>query len=142
MKRITVRDNLGNHSAYCYVRGSLSSTPVIIFVQNPQSRLTSITNRIEELATLALAAEFPGTEPSAIRFFEYYSPKQNPLFVWQEVVFEEHTPREEHKGVLGKFAELLFGKPPPSAWVLGRPHWRRPLSPSERSALEALVAGV
>jgi len=141
MKRITVRDSLGDGSSYSYVSGTLSSNPVIIFAQNPQSRSTSITNLIEELATQALAAEFPGIAPSAIRFFEYYSPEQNPLFVWQEVVFEDHTPREEDKGVLGKFAELLFGKPPPSAWILGRPHWRRPLSPTERSALEALVAG-
>lgn len=139
MKRIAVRDILGNTSSYCYVRGSLASHPAIVFVQGPQSRSTSITNLIEDLATAVVAVEFPGTEPSAVRFFEYYSPDQNPLFVWQEVVFEELVPQEGELGFFGKLAEMVFGKSPPSAWSLEKPQWRQPLSPSEKTALETLL---
>lgn len=138
MKTISAQDFLGNQSPYRYVTGKLAGRPVVVFIQDAPIRTTSITNLIEVLATKAVAVEFPNTDPSSVRFFEFYPPELNPMIDWQEVMFQECSLMNEPCTLLEKLAQLFVGTKE-QAWLLDKPQWHRPITAEEQRELQKLV---
>lgn len=68
----------------------------VIFVELHKG--TSITNMIEHLATMVYNSDLSDVPPEQIRWFEYYTPKYQPIVDWQEVGFGENgVSAPEHK---------------------------------------------
>lgn len=122
-----------------YAIASLDGKPAVVFVQGPLTN-TSITNMIEVLASLVLAKDLAGHQPDAVRFFEYYPPKLNPLRVWQEVTFTESYPlKKPAQGLLAKVISMVAGDAEPEAWAVDGPQWQALDDGQVPDAIKALV---
>lgn len=85
---------------------------------------TSITNRIEHIASLLLAGELAGVESKQVRFFEHYPAHLQPLAEWQEVNFKTHAQRPDTRPWWARLWTWLFGGFRPS-WAVDEPQWTR-----------------
>jgi hypothetical protein len=117
-----IYQGFANTSECQYAIGEEGGKKLVVFVQGPLTN-TSITNMIEVLASRVLCADLAGTDPSDVRFFEYYPAHLNPIRAWQEVSFEERRPVDESTGLLAKLLQVLSGPTKPSAWCVDKPQW-------------------
>lgn len=105
-----------------YAVGELLGKKVVVFVQGPLTN-TSITNKIEVLASLVLSNDLIGVNPRDVRFFEHYPPSLQGR-EWQEVEFAEHLPLADgQRSLLTKMLAAVTGPSSPTAWAVDKPQW-------------------
>lgn len=110
--------------------------PGIIFIQRPDMT-TSITNRIEIIASLLLKQDFLGVSPKSLRFFEHYPSQLRPLIDWQEVSFSEKTGCFLKNGLWSRVMQKLISAMP-DYWTVDSPMWH-PVGPNLKAHLYRLV---
>jgi hypothetical protein len=96
----------------------------LVVVQQGALTSTSITNRIEHIASLLLAGDLAGIESKQVRFFEHYPAHLQPLVEWQEVEFEIHAKRPDTRPWWKRLWSALVGGFSPS-WAVDKPEWTR-----------------
>jgi hypothetical protein len=110
--------------------------PGIIFVQ--RSRMpTSITNRIEIIASMMLKQDFLGVSPGSLRFFEYYPAHLQPIIDWQEVSFSQMDSHFLKNDLWSRTAHSLFSATP-DYWSVDKPMWHA-VAPTLKAQLRHLV---
>ncbi len=127
-----------NKTCFCrYQITEIDGQQIVIFEQSARIQ-TSITNVIEDLASQVLENDLRGTEPSEVRFFEYYPSHLRPLVDWQEVKFRDVDPVYKDIGLSEKIRALFGAKQSPERWSVEKPEWS-PVSQKMKSQLQSVL---